>query len=426
VTAAVARALHVAGSGPSGAARLSRGWLGGRALTRAEHESVHGPLPCTDAAELVRWAEAVDLRGRGGAAFPFARKARAVLAAGGPAVVVGNGSEGEPASRKDATLLARSPHLVLDGLQLASEAVGAGVARLVVGDERALAAVRRALGERDDRMPVEVRAAPPRFVAGESSAAVRVASGGEGRPAYTLKPTAAGGVDGRPTLVSNVETLAHLAVLARVGVEGFCAVGTHDEPGTALLTLHRGRGAEVEEVALGVPLATVARRGVRPDGSDHSQLGAVLIGGYHGTWLPAGAALGARVSRAGLERVGGVLGAGVVVLLPASACPVVESAPVVRRLAGESAGQCGPCVFGLPAIAEVFDALAAGSASRDDVAALQRWCSLVERRGACGHPDGVARFVRSLLGAFSDEVAAHLAGGCGRPCRGLLPLEHAS
>jgi NADH:ubiquinone oxidoreductase subunit F (NADH-binding) len=128
------------------------------------------------------------------------------------------------------------------------------------------------------------------------------------------------------------------------------------------------------------------------------------------------------VSRTGLAAIGGALGAGVLMALAAGACLVAESAAVVRRLAAESAGQCGPCVNGLPAIAAVVTALAAGTAAAGDVERLRRWCGMVERRGACGHPDEVVRFVRSLLAAAPADVEAHVQGGCGRPFRALLPL----
>jgi NADH:ubiquinone oxidoreductase subunit F (NADH-binding) len=390
-------------------------------LTWQGHVSVHGHLPTMVTrgdVDLLDWADAVNLRGRGGAHFPFARKARAVRAAGGGAVVVGNGSEGEPASRKDAELLLRAPHLVLDGLQLAAAAVGAGDLRLVVGDATARASVEAAVDERREaglaERRVELRKAPGRFVAGESSAVVRIAARGAARPAFTTRPAAAGGVDGRPTLVSNVETLAQLALLGRIGVAGYSSSGTVDEPGTTLLTVHRpGEEPEVLEVPFGTPVTDLF--GAAP-------FQALLSGGYHGAWLSGDAAMRAVVTRASLAEVGGSLGAGVLLALPVSCCALVESAPMVELMATQVAGQCGPCVNGLPAIAAVLSALAAGVAGRGELERLERWCGMVMGRGACAHPDGVVRFVRSLLTVFADEVDGHLLGGCGRPCRGLLPL----
>lgn len=390
-------------------------------LDHVAHLRAHGPIPSAIRAgqtDLLDHAEAVDLRGRGGAAFPLARKAKAVRAADGKALVVGNGSEGEPASRKDATLMLCAPHLVIDGLELAAVAVGAREARLVVGDDLARRSIAEAIAEREraqrPRVKITVVGVADRFVAGESSAAVRASSGQAPVPRFSLIRTAEGGVNGRPTLVSNVETLAQLAVLARAGVAGYRALGTHAEPGTGLMTVHRGAGAEVFEVPLGTPLTALLTRG--------ALAGSVLVGGFHGTWLRPGTASRTVLSRAGLQEVGGTLGAGVIVALPASACPLVEAAPVVRMLAAASAGQCGPCVHGLRAISERVSALAEGVATAEDLRLLDRWATLVSGRGACGHPDGVVRFVSTLLASHPEEVAAHRNGPCGRRLLHLLPL----
>jgi len=397
-----------------------------------DHLRVHGPVPSalrSGEHDVVGLADEVNLRGRGGAGFPFARKARGVRTGrdehGGAPLVVANGSEGEPASRKDAELLRRAPHLVLDGLVLAAVAVGAREARLVVGDPAARRSAQAALHERRQhdrpwklrgpRVRTTVVAVQDRFVAGESSAVVRASAGKPPVPAFSLTRTAAGGVNGRPTLVSNVETLAQLAVLARLGVSGYRSVGTTDEPGTTLLTVHLPGRSDVVEVALGTALTDVLGATGRP--------GAVLVGGYHGGWLAGRTAASTVLSRAGLDAVGWTLGAGVVVALPDSACPLVEAAPVVRFLADESAGQCGPCVHGLAAIASAVTALASGTAGTGDVAKLRRWAGLVAGRGACAHPDGVVRFVSSLLGAFPTEVALHQHHACGRLAHGLLPVQ---
>ena len=384
------------------------------------HLRNHGALPDSIRSghvDLLDALEAVDLRGRGGAAFPLARKARGVRTATGRALVVGNGSEGEPASRKDATLLQRAPHLVLDGLELAAVTVGAPEARLVVGDAAALRSAMAALAERPRGMPrvrVEVVAVADRFVAGESSAVVRASSGRQPIPMFTLKRTGDGGVNGRPTLVSNVETLAQLAVLARLGVTGYRATGTDAEPGTTLLTVYRGAGAEVIEVPLGIPLTDVL--------GDRADTQAVLVGGYHGSWLAPGIAARTIVSRAGMREVGGDLGAGLVIPLPPSACPLVEAAPVLGMLASASARQCGPCVHGLRAIADRMQALADGTATGEDLERLDRWAQILPGRGACAHPDGVVRFVSTLLRSHATEVAVHRHRSCGRRLRHVLPI----
>lgn len=364
---------------------------------------------------LTDLVERSGLAGRGGAGFPTARKLRAVAARRGPRVVVVNGSEGEPASDKDRVLLEHNPHLVLDGSLVAAAAVGAS--RIVVCIDRARAgavgAVQAALADRAAEpggVTIEVVTSPSRYVAGESSALVRWLGGGPAVP--TLAAAHDRGVDGRPTLVQNVETVAHLALVAAHGPEWFRSLGTPDEPGTSLVTV-TGAVARpsVFEVALGTPMADVVARA----GGAVEPLQALLLGGYFGTWVPARSALSAPYSRAGLAPLAASPGAGVVVALPVSACALVETARVLAWFAGESAGQCGPCVFGLRALADTSAALARGDARADDVARLRRWASEIEGRGACHHPDGATALLRSALAVFADDVDRHAAGV---PCEG--------
>jgi NADH:ubiquinone oxidoreductase subunit F (NADH-binding) len=113
---------------------------------------------------------------------------------------------------------------------------------------------------------------------------------------------------------------------------------------------------------------------------------------------------------ADLERAGAAVGAGALVVLPAAACGLDQSARVARYLAEESAGQCGPCVNGLGALAGALETLAAGHADcRPDAL---RWLEQVRGRGACRHPDGAARFFESSLEVFAGEVELHLQGRC--------------
>ncbi|MBU4337358.1 MAG: NADH-quinone oxidoreductase subunit E [Actinobacteria bacterium] len=373
----------------------------------AAHRARHGDLPGIGPAELLDALEASGLTGRGGAGFPTARKWRAVAAQRGPAVVVGNGAEGEPASSKDHVLLTRNPHLVLDGLLLAARAVGATRAVLYAEPDRAVqAALRRALAERADHT-IEVVVAHHRFIAGEESAVVDAVSGGLGLPRARPPRVFERGVDGHPTLVQNAETLAHVALVAWYGPEWFRQVGTDAEPGSMLTTVHGTgadrRGRAVIEAAIGTPLTHLVNL-------DDTR--AVLIGGYHGTWIDGDVARSTLLSRGSLGAVDGALGAGVVVPLPVWTCGLVETARVMVYLATQSAGQCGPCLNGLPRMALAVEALAESRAAPADLDDLRRWAGLVRGRGACAHPDGTARFLASALTVFDDEVRLHLDGHC--------------
>jgi NADH:ubiquinone oxidoreductase subunit F (NADH-binding) len=383
--------------------RLLAGRMDGRLAT---HLAEHGPLPALDAGQIVGAARAAGLTGRGGAGFPVGRKLSAVAAAGRPAVVIANAAEGEPASGKDKALLAYQPNLVLDGLQLAARATGARAAHLYA-PAAALGAIRALLVERRDPVPVALHAAPDAFVAGEETAVAAAVAGGGAVPRDKLIRITEAGVGGAPTLVQNVETLAHLALIARYGPAWFRSAGTPAEPGTFLATVSGAVAAPgVVEAPLGVRLGAL----LAAAGGPSSPLQAVLVGGYHGGWVPADMLL--PLSREALTPFGASPGAGVVLALSAETCGLRETARIAGYLAGQTAGQCGPCVNGLPRIAATLTDLAARRARPGLPAEVDRLARLVSGRGACRHPDGTARLVLSALRAFESDVHAHLTGRC--------------
>jgi NADH:ubiquinone oxidoreductase subunit F (NADH-binding) len=391
-----------------------------------DHLDRYGPLPAV-AAGLFDEVDAAGLRGRGGAAFPTATKLRAVAAGAGRrrTVVVANGTEGEPASAKDKVLLQVAPHLVLDGVDVVAGLLGASETHLCV--DRAwpdvAVAVERALAERtrsgrahrSGHTPrVQVQAAPDRYVAGEETALVHWLNGAEARPTFVPPRPFERGVRGRPTLTSNVETFAQIALVARFGADWYRSLGTPDAPGTTLLTVTGAVAAPgVCEAAGGTEIAGVlAAAGGPIDGVQ-----AVLLGGYFGTWIAGDAVGQARLDERSLGRYGASIGCGVVGVLPVHACPLQEVARITRWMAGENAGQCGPCVHGLPAVADAVERAATGrSITPHQILDL---LELVRGRGACRHPDGVARFVESSVRVFADHVARHRRHGA---CPAQSPL----
>jgi len=404
---------RIGGAGP----RLSLGWRdAARPASLPEHRDRFGPLP-PGGPGLLDAVEAAGLTGRGGSGFPSAVKLRAVAAGRGPAVVVANGMESEPLSRKDQALLARSPHLVLDGAVLAARAVGADVIHVCLDRSRAgqVRDVRRAVEERRrasaDPIPIQVEELPPHYVSSEESALVRWLNGGEAKPMTTPPRPYERGVRRRPTLVSNVETLAHLALIARFGPGWFRAAGTAQSPGTMLVTAAGAvRRPGVCEVGSGMPVGEVLAR------CDADQAAAaVLIGGYFGTWHHVPDIARLPLSRDGLRPAGAAVGAGVVFALPAGHCGLAETARILGYLAAQGAQQCGPCRFGLPAIADDFAQLAAGQPDGDPLARLGRRLGVISGRGACRHPDGAVRMAASALTAFAADARSH-AGR--RPCAG--------
>jgi NADH:ubiquinone oxidoreductase subunit F (NADH-binding) len=395
----------------------------GMSLGLDAHVAVHGPLPSPSG--LVELVAKSGLRGRGGGGFLTGRKLAAVATGRRRPVVVANGTEGEPVSFKDKTLLRRAPHLVLDGTALAAAAIGARYAFVAVARDapEEIAAVSRALDERRTRrldrgVTLQLVEVPPGFVSGEETALVNVLNGGPAKPTFTPPRPFERGVRGAPTLVQNAETLAHMALIARLGPDWFRAIGTEAEPGSALFTVSGAvTRPGVYEAAFGTPVRALLAQA----GGVREAPGAFLVGGYFGSWVNPFEAQGLSLDDAALSRAGAALGAGAVVVLPEVACGLDQAARVARYLANESAGQCGPCVNGLSALAGALETLAADRG--DSRADALRWLQQVRGRGACRHPDGVVRFIESSLAVFSDEVELHLRRGCSGRQGAFLPTD---
>ena len=400
--------------------RLTIGWQHARRPARLrEHLDVYGPLFSgrrghADPRGLVDAVAAAGLTGRGGAGFPTGTKLRAVAGRRGRAVVVANGMESEPTSEKDQALLARAPHLVLDGAALAARAVGADTVHICLDRTRRRQAddVTGAITERQEARLDEprflVHELPHRYVSSEETALVRWLNGGEARPTATPPRPFERGVQRGPTLVDNVETLAHIALIGRYGPRWFRAAGRPDAPGTMLVTA-AGAVSEpgVYEVESGTQIGDVLAL------AGAASVGAVLVGGYFGSWHDPREVSKLPLTADGLRPAGAAPGAGVLFALGAGRCGVTETARVLGYLARQGAQQCGPCMFGLPAIADDFTQLATGRPEGDVLRRLDRRLEVIEGRGACRHPDGAVRLAASALTAFAADVRTHAAG---RPC----------
>jgi NADH:ubiquinone oxidoreductase subunit F (NADH-binding) len=422
---------------PAGADSLPRLLRGvpaaGDALGIEGHLDVHGELPHErkrsrrSVSELIEQVERAGLRGRGGAGFPTGAKLRAVAAQRGRPIVVVNAAEGEPASDKDRVLCQLAPHLMLDGAVAAAHALGAHEAIVgVCESSEGAETLARAIEERvSDGVRIELASVPGGYVAGQESALIAHLNGGPALPTFTPPMPFEQGVRRRPTMLSNAETFANIALIARHGPDWFRALGTADQPGSTLVTLSGPLAAPaVYEIEFGTSLRAL----IDAAGDLRAPVRAVLLGGYAGAWVDGGLLGDLALSDAQLARHGASLGSGVVTLLSAEACPVAETARVTRWMAGESSGQCGPCVHGLGALAGTISELAAGVAGHGAEQRVEALAQLVRGRGACGHPDGAVRFALSAIEVFRDEFADHARHGACERCSAAaeLPLpEHA-
>lgn len=354
------------------------------------------------------------ITGYGGGHFPAASKWRWALAQRGPVTVVANAAESEPLSAKDATLLRLRPHVVLDGLVSVAETLGAVRAILwlhgtdAVTHRIVLTAIeeRRQLGL--DEIAVRVMVAPDSYLSGQSSA---IAQGINGAPAvpsfrgFTIDDAG----DEPITVVHNVETLARVAQLAHE--TGSSGAGQAAAPRTTLLTVLTPIDRRVVELPRDLTLrqALVAATGQTPSGS-----AGVLLGGFGGMWARWDDIADLQIDERSFRAAGLSLGAGIVAPLWGEACGIAETAAILDYLAGASAGQCGPCLFGLPALAASVAKLRVGAGRRGELRRLPGHVAAVDGRGACHHPDGAARLVRSAVDTFRDDVSAHSSG---HPCR---------
>jgi NADH:ubiquinone oxidoreductase subunit F (NADH-binding) len=405
--------------------RLLRG-AGAETMSYDTHCRVHGELPGAvrrarqdRSAPLLAELTRAGLRGRGGGAFPLAAKVEAVRRAKGRPIVVVNGTEGEPMSMKDRMLLTALPHLVLDGAYCLADLLG--TPEIVVALDESMRdggeTVRHAVRERPEaarRMgQPRIVMVPSGYVTGHETAVVNFVNRGVARPVTQPPRISERGIARRPTLMSNAETLAHVALIARNGAEWFRQLGPPDEPGSALVTLSGSvRAPGVYEIEHGSALGAL----VRAAGGVSEPVRAVLIGGYAGTWLDAAQTAALRLSRAALRPLAASLGAGVIVVLPQSACPVAEVTRVTGWMADQSAHQCGPCVNGLASIADTLAEVCEGGGGRTAFSDILRWSELVIGRGACAHPDGAATFVTSALRVFGTEFDDHARHGVCDAC----------
>ena len=406
--------------------------LGERPTARediATYRELGGYRPLVNTDELLGEVESSGLVGRGGAAFPLAVKLRSVRDNArlvGGAVLVANGEEGEPASIKDRWLLRNRPHLILDGLRLAAAIVEAQRAYVYVSDAESARSVEAALSELDpetlDGIAIEVLTVPPGYVAGEETAAVQAINGGPVKPTDKPPRPFESGVDGRPTLVSNVETLANLPLLQSDGSAAFRSQGTALSPGTFLATITGGgRPPTLYELPHGMPFTELlALHGVSPE-----QVRGALMGGYFAGFLNR-AVLDTTLDHETMRGLGSGLGCGAISVITDD-CPVALGASVLAYFDRENAGQCGSCFNAPAAMAAAAGALRDGAATTEDVERLRRWSVVLRGRGACATLDAATNIAASLLDQFPGEVAAHLDGSCpdcgNQPFRADRPYE---
>jgi len=252
---------------------------------------------------------------------------------------------------------------------------------------------------------VRIVGGPDAYLAGESKALVAFLDGERAVPRAASAPLAARGIAGRPTVVSNAETLAHFALIVRFGSRWYREAGTPEAPGSTLVTLagEVSRPGLVVEVLEPLPIGAL----LSAAGGWVQAPRAVLLGGYAGVWVDGARAWQQPIDRHGLSGAGAGLGCGLIGVLGHDRCGLAETARLVTWLSAETAGQCGPCAHGMPALADALRTAVAAPVRGGDLARIHELAASIMDRGLCHLPDGTAAMVYSAVETFQDEVRAH-------------------
>lgn len=348
---------------------------------------------------LPQLLERAGLTGRGGAAFRTHIKVAAAHDSGADLIV--NACDGERGAAKDGWIVAHHLSELVAGARLVAPGRKQRI-RYAAHRNSVTAQLLGAAG-------LDVLEVPDRYVSSEETALIARAHGLLARPLrkhdrYVTGGTTSSGDRIDPTVVLNAETVWRIAQIHDYGPEWFRGFGLPEEPGPRLVTVTGAVTTPmVYETASGVPLADLLNAVGAAPGSP------VLLGGLGGAFLDRREANTVRWAGADLARYGAGLGPGIIEVLHPQQCPVQFVAELLAYAGGESAGQCGPCMFGVPALAAEWAAVAA-QANSDGLARLRERTPLLRNRGACRFPDGVAGFAQSALRVFGDHLATHKRG----------------
>lgn len=378
-----------------------------------------------DRAGIIGVLERAGLRGLGGAGFPTHRKWEAVAAQPGPEkVVVCNGNEDEPGTFKDRFLLGRTPHQVIEGALIAALAVGARQVVMYVNPHlgsvlptvaEAVAAWREdpvllelaaALG---GPVTLEARASSGRYIGGEETAVVAWLEGGFPFPRRKPPFPAESGVHGKPTLINNAETLAHVPHILRHGAAWFRSQGRGAAAGTKLFSLSGDvQRPGLYELPMGTPLAEL----IEEHGGGMLMgraFKAVFTGGPSNTLLTADH-LDVPLDFDSVRARGSRLGTGAMIVVSEGTSIPRRVTEFVEFFAESSCGQCPPCKTGTYQLATLLHRIDSGHGTRADLDSIRQLCGLLPGSGRCGLIDGAVTVVASSLERFGAEYESMLRG----------------
>jgi NADH-quinone oxidoreductase subunit F len=418
----------------------------GRDLTRlAEYEQVGGYESLKKAVKMDRQAVLdellkADVRGRGGAGFPMGRKASFLPKpeeSPKPIYLVANADESEPGTFKDREIMARVPHMFIEGVVIASHVVGASAAFIYIRGEylREFEILRDALEEAKRAglvganvlgtgwsLPIVVHRGAGAYICGEETGLLESLEGKRGQPRTKPPFPAISGVYASPTLINNVETLATVPKIVEIGGANYAKLGVENSRGTRVFSLSgnvvRGGNYELE---LGTPLRELVYDigGGIPDGRE---LKAIIPGGSSVPVLTADQ-VDTPLDFDSMAKAGTMLGSGAVIVMDDRCCMVQLGLRVAQFYQHESCGKCTPCREGTRWMVDILKKIEAGEAEQAELDLLLDVCDRILGHCLCPLGDAAAMPVASYVVKFRDEYQRHLdEGGC--PFGGESTLDH--
>lgn len=386
------------------------------------------------------------IRGRGGGGFPTGRKWQIVRDHGkdgkksesSTPIVICNGDEGDPGAFMDRILLESYPLRVIEGMVIAGYAVGAceGIFYIRAEYPQAVIRIRKALdmcqqkgllGKQifgtDFSFDIRVFEGAGAFVCGEETALIASLEGKRGFPSLRPPYPAQQGLNGRPTLINNVETLSQIPYIIRHGADEYAKVGTSGSRGTKVFALAGkvNHGGLIE-----VPMGTTLRQIVEKIGGGvegGEALKAVQIGGPSGGCIPA-ECCDVEVDFDALNQMGAIMGSGGLVVLSEKSCMVDVARYFTNFTCGESCGKCTFCRVGIRRMLDILDRLATGKAKMEDIDRLEELALSIKKAALCGLGKTAPNPVLSTLRYFRKEYEEHVQGICRTgSCKQMVKLE---
>lgn len=388
------------------------------------YEALAKAMDSLESQEVIDQVLASGLRGRGGGGYPTGRKWQNAVTGNDDPIryIICNADEGDPGAFMDRSALEGDPFSIIEGMTIASYAIGAHQgfiylrAEYPLAIERCRIAIEKAkeaglLGKNilgsGHEFDIEIRLGAGAFVCGEETALIKSIEGERGQPVIRPPYPTTAGLWGHPTVINNVETWANVPVVLLYGPEYFSSIGTEGSKGTKVFALAgKVRNTGLVEVPMGTTLREIVYEigGGIPGGR---ALKAVQTGGPAGGCIPE-KDLDLPVDYESLSAAGSIMGSGGMIVLDETDCMVSTAQYFLEFTQSESCGKCVPCREGTLRMLEIMQRITSGNGVPEDIDKLERLGNLIKKTSLCGLGQAAPNPVLSVLKNFREEFMIHI------------------